>query len=48
MTMAQREICALLERAIDELPEAFHGVLVARFRASPDSRELFRRGSMTL
>lgn len=29
-TMAQREIRALLERAIDELPEAFRGVLIAR------------------
>lgn len=29
-TMAQREICQLLERAIDELPEAFRTVLVAR------------------
>jgi RNA polymerase sigma-70 factor (ECF subfamily) len=29
-TMAQREIRALLERAIDKLPEAFRGVLVAR------------------
>ena len=29
-TMAQREIRALLERAIDELPEAFRGVVVAR------------------
>jgi RNA polymerase sigma-70 factor, ECF subfamily len=29
-TMAQREICALLERAIDKLPEAFRGVVVAR------------------
>jgi RNA polymerase sigma-70 factor, ECF subfamily len=29
-TMAQREIRTLLERAIDELPEAFRGVLVAR------------------
>jgi RNA polymerase sigma-70 factor (ECF subfamily) len=28
--MAQREIRALLERAIDKLPEAFRGVLVAR------------------
>jgi len=29
-TMAQREIRALLERAIDKLPEAFRGVVVAR------------------
>jgi RNA polymerase sigma-70 factor, ECF subfamily len=29
-TMAQREIRVLLERAIDELPEAFRGVVVAR------------------
>ena len=29
-TMAQREIRALLERAIDELPDAFRGVVVAR------------------
>ena len=29
-TMAQREIRALLERAIDELPEVFRGVVVAR------------------
>ena len=29
-TMAKREIRALLERAIDELPEAFRGVVVAR------------------
>jgi len=29
-TMAQREIRALLERAIDELPDAFRGVLIAR------------------
>jgi RNA polymerase sigma-70 factor, ECF subfamily len=28
--MAQREICQLLERAIDELPEEFRTVLVAR------------------
>jgi len=29
-TMAQRQLRALLERAIDKLPEAFRGVLVAR------------------
>src|SRR5271166_3297199 len=29
-TMAQREIHALLERAIDKLPDAFRGVVVAR------------------
>jgi RNA polymerase sigma-70 factor (ECF subfamily) len=29
-TMAQREIRALLERAIDKLPDAFRGVVVAR------------------
>jgi RNA polymerase sigma-70 factor (ECF subfamily) len=29
-TMAQRELRALLERAIDKLPETFRGVLVAR------------------
>ena len=29
-TMAQREIRTLLERAIDELPDAFRGVLIAR------------------
>jgi len=29
-TMAQREICQLLEHAIDELPEEFRTVLVAR------------------
>ena len=29
-TVAQREIRALLERAIDKLPEAFRGVVVAR------------------
>jgi RNA polymerase sigma-70 factor, ECF subfamily len=29
-TMAQREIRALLERTIDELPQAFRGVLIAR------------------
>ncbi len=29
-TMAQREIRSLLERAIDELPDVFRGVLVAR------------------
>jgi RNA polymerase sigma-70 factor (ECF subfamily) len=28
--MAQRELRALLERAIDKLPETFRGVLVAR------------------
>lgn len=28
--MAQRQICRLLERAIDELPEEFRTVLVAR------------------
>jgi RNA polymerase sigma-70 factor (ECF subfamily) len=30
MTMAQREICALVERAIDDLPQEFRSVLVAR------------------
>lgn len=29
-TMAQRELCHLLERAIDELPEDFRTVLIAR------------------
>jgi RNA polymerase sigma-70 factor (ECF subfamily) len=29
-TMAQREICALLERAIDRLPESFRTIVVAR------------------
>ena len=45
--MAQREIRALLERAIDELPEAFRGVVVARLVEGMSVEETAERPCQT-